>query len=75
MMSKLYEIAKSHSIEIEASLERYMKCGCGLCGTCAIDPNGELVCLDGPVFSSKQLEKLGDFGQFYRDSTGQKQKY
>jgi dihydroorotate dehydrogenase electron transfer subunit len=75
MMAKLHEIAKSHNIEIEASLERYMKCGCGLCGTCAIDPNGELVCLDGPVFSSKQLEKLDDFGQFYRDSTGQKKKY
>ncbi|MHA1905928.1 MAG: dihydroorotate dehydrogenase electron transfer subunit [Candidatus Thorarchaeota archaeon] len=75
MMSKLYEITKSSGIEIEASLERYMKCGCGICGTCAIDPNGELVCLEGPVFSSKQLEKLGDFGHSYRDSTGQKKQY
>jgi dihydroorotate dehydrogenase electron transfer subunit len=75
MMSKLNEIAKSEKIVIEASLERYMKCGCGLCGTCAIDPNGELVCVEGPVFSSEQLEKLGDFGHYYRDSTGQKKQY
>ena len=74
-MAKLYDIAKSSGIKIEASLERYMKCGCGLCGTCAIDPNGELVCLDGPVFSSEQLKKLGDFGHSFRDSTGQKKQY
>ncbi len=75
MMVKLHEIAKAQGIEIEASLERYMKCGCGICGTCAIDPNGDLVCLDGPIFSGKQLDKLGDFGHSYRDSTGQKKKY
>ncbi|MCK5150568.1 MAG: dihydroorotate dehydrogenase electron transfer subunit [Candidatus Thorarchaeota archaeon] len=75
MMAKLYEIAKSKGIEIEASVERYMKCGCGICGTCAIDPKGQLVCVDGPVFSSKKLDALGDFGRSYRDSTGQKKKY
>jgi len=75
MMAKLHEIARNQEILFEASLERYMKCGCGLCGTCGIDPNGELVCLDGPVFSGKQLEKMGDFGHSFRDSTGRKKQY
>lgn len=38
----------------EFSLERYMRCGIGVCGSCVID-NGLRVCADGPVFSGKQL--------------------
>ncbi|AKG90725.1 dihydroorotate oxidase B, electron transfer subunit [Geoglobus ahangari] len=38
----------------ELSLERYMRCGIGVCGSCVIE-NGLRVCADGPVFSGKQL--------------------
>jgi len=38
----------------EFSLERYMRCGIGVCGSCVIE-NGLRVCADGPVFSGKQL--------------------
>ncbi|MFW9931184.1 MAG: dihydroorotate dehydrogenase electron transfer subunit [Candidatus Thorarchaeota archaeon] len=72
MMAKLHQIAKKQNIRFEASLERYMKCGCGICGTCGMDPCGELVCIDGPIFSGEQLDKMSDFGHSYRDSTGQK---
>jgi dihydroorotate dehydrogenase electron transfer subunit len=72
MMKELHTIAKENEIAFEASLERYMKCGCGLCGTCGMDPNGELVCIDGPVFSGDQLTKMDDFGKSYRDSTGKR---
>lgn len=75
MTHKLYLLANEHNTEFEASLERYMKCGCGLCGTCGIDPYGELVCLDGPIFTGVQLGRMKDFGQFYRNSTGQKKQY
>ena len=75
MMSKLHHLAKRHKIGIEASLERYMKCGCGICGTCGIDPCGELVCIDGPIFSGEHLDKMNDFGRSYRDSTGQKKEF
>ena len=51
MMAGLHKIAKEQRISFQASLERYMKCGCGICGTCALDPTGDLVCIDGPVFS------------------------
>jgi dihydroorotate dehydrogenase electron transfer subunit len=70
MMYKLYEITKEKDMNFQASLERYMKCGCGICGTCAMDPSGILVCLDGPVLRNNQLAELDEFGQYHRDATG-----
>lgn len=75
MMVGLRRIAQENNMPFEASLERYMKCGCGLCGTCGMDPKGELVCIDGPVFSGDDLDKMTDFGQSYRDSTGKRMQY
>ncbi|MFW9957180.1 MAG: dihydroorotate dehydrogenase electron transfer subunit [Candidatus Odinarchaeota archaeon] len=75
MMAGLHKISMKAGIGFQASLERFMKCGCGLCGTCAMDPTGDLVCLDGPVFTGKQLEKLSDFGKYYRDQVGSKKKF
>jgi dihydroorotate dehydrogenase electron transfer subunit len=72
MMLGLYELAKSHNVTFQASLERFMKCGCGLCGTCALDPTGDLVCVEGPVFSGDQLSKITEFGKYHRDSMGLK---
>lgn len=70
MMKKVFEICESHRIECQASLERYMKCGFGVCGQCCIDD--QMVCKDGPVFNSEQLRKLTEFGVFERDKTGSK---
>ncbi len=72
MLFKLFQICRKHNIEFYASLERIMRCGCGICGLCALDPLGLLVCKDGPVFDSKQLNKIEDFGKFKRDFTGKK---
>ncbi|MFX1525413.1 MAG: dihydroorotate dehydrogenase electron transfer subunit, partial [Promethearchaeota archaeon] len=66
------EICEKWNIELQASLERIMRCGCGLCGLCAIDPLGLLVCKDGPIFKSELLKKMDDFGKFKRDFTGRK---
>ena len=41
---------------IFANLERYMKCGVGKCGHCNIGP--KYTCLDGPVFSYKEIKSL-----------------
>lgn len=38
-------------------LERHMKCGIGKCGHC--DIGGKFVCVDGPVFSYRQIKELG----------------
>ena len=42
--------------QIYTTLEKRMKCGIGICGRCNI--GGKLVCVDGPVFSNKQLKEL-----------------
>jgi len=72
MIFKVFQICERYSIKLQASLERIMRCGCGLCGLCAVDPLGLLVCKDGPVFDSKNLRQMGDFGKYKRDFSGKK---
>ena len=50
------------------SLERYMKCGAGVCGACMCDD--QRVCKDGPVFTGEQISKMKDFGNGRRDAAG-----
>jgi dihydroorotate dehydrogenase electron transfer subunit len=61
MMKIAVDICIKHNIPCEASLERFMCCGFGICGKCAI--NDKLVCVDGPVFSKEELAILPDFGK------------
>lgn len=42
--------------QIVTTLEKRMKCGVGLCGRCNIGT--KYVCVDGPVFTYKQLREL-----------------
>lgn len=71
MILKVFALAESHNVPFQASLERLIRCGIGLCGSCAF--GGYTVCRDGPVFSSRQLRQVaGEFGVFERDMTGKK---
>jgi dihydroorotate dehydrogenase (NAD+) catalytic subunit len=54
----------------QASIERMMKCGIGLCGSCCIDPTGDRVCVEGPVFEFDYLDNLKEFGSYKRDESG-----
>lgn len=72
MLYKVFQICERNQIEYFASLERIMRCGSGLCGLCAMDPLGLLVCKDGPIFGSEVLRELEDFGKFKRDFSGKK---
>lgn len=69
MMKKIFDYIKSNNIDIDAqfSLERYIKCGIGLCGSCVLDRYR--VCVDGPVFTLKELEDTS-FGLYKRDECG-----
>ncbi|MHA2315732.1 MAG: iron-sulfur cluster-binding protein, partial [Candidatus Hermodarchaeia archaeon] len=58
-------------IPLQVSLERYMKCGVGLCGHCVIDSKGRRVCHEGPVFDAKTLKNT-DFGRWTRNGTGKR---
>jgi len=63
MMKKVLEIAEIHNIPIQASLERKMKCGIGVCGSCCVGENNDIcVCKDGPIFNSQQLKNIPQFG-------------
>ena len=68
MLVALHRLCLEHDVPGQFSLERYMKCGFGICGQCALD--GLLVCQDGPVFTVEQLDGLRDFGSVHRSSTG-----
>ena len=72
MMKKLLDLSKN--IPFQASLERYMKCGIGICGQCCIG-EGLRVCKDGPVFDGKTLKKARDFSVYKRDAAGRKVKF
>lgn len=72
MVYEIFQICEKYHINVQASLERVMRCGCGLCGLCAVDPLGLLVCKDGPIFNSEALKEIQDFGKYKRDFTGRK---
>ncbi len=50
MLEAAYGLAQSHGLPCQLSYEAYMRCGIGVCGSCAV--GGCLVCRDGPVFSA-----------------------
>ncbi|MDI6889214.1 MAG: dihydroorotate dehydrogenase electron transfer subunit [Methanocellales archaeon] len=73
MMSRVLEMVKGANMasKTQFSLQRYIKCGMGICGTCSIDPSGLRVCVDGPVFSGETLID-SEFGRYARDASGRK---
>ncbi len=70
MMKLVVDAARERGIPVQASLERYMKCGIGICDACAFDDR--LVCVDGPVFTGSQLANSRDFGAFRRTKDGRR---
>lgn len=72
MMNAVGKIADSHNVELSLSVEKYMKCGLGVCGQCAIDHTGDLICKKGPVMSWDYVKKLSEFGKYHRDAQGKK---
>ena len=72
MMYHILQLGLKYGVEVQASLERWMKCGFGICGGCALDPSGLRVCKDGPVFSTDILKDIEGFGATTRDKSGAK---
>ena len=72
MMKKTVQISEELGVPSEVSIERYMKCGFGICGQCAIDEEGICLCKEGPIISGKRALSLTEFGRYRRDSTGKK---
>jgi len=70
MMEAVARLCERAGVSCEVSLERFMKCGFGVCGQCACDR--KLVCRDGCVFTGKEVLGFEDFGRFTRDAEGRR---
>ena len=70
MMKKVFDLCEQAGIECQASTERYMKCGIGICDVCSID--GYLCCKDGPIFGSEKLRNMSEFNTYHRNKAGVK---
>ena len=73
MMSKILEQCNNAGVDCQISMERYMKCGMGVCGQCAVDPLGLTVCRDGPVFDRKTANQITEFNKYKRNAFGQRE--
>ena len=72
MMKRVVEISSKNGVplnDIQVVVERYCKCGIGICGSC--DLGGYRSCIDGPVFTADQLRDTG-FGMHKRDNCGKR---
>jgi len=72
MMKAVGHVVDDAGVEAWLSMEKYMKCGIGVCGQCAIDDTGELVCTKGPVMSWTDVKDLPELGNYHRDAQGKK---
>jgi len=67
MLKAVQEFATAHQIPAQISVESYMGCGVGICQGCVVERNNgniseqsyhekySLVCIDGPVYQSKDV--------------------
>jgi dihydroorotate dehydrogenase electron transfer subunit len=58
MTRQVFNLTEKHHTQLEASFERLMRCGIGICGSCMIGKYR--VCKDGPVFNSRRLRQVKD---------------
>ena len=69
MMEKVVALAAKRGVPVFASLERYMKCGIGICDQCTLGP-GVRLCREGPILDGEQLKLCPEFGHEMRAPDG-----
>jgi len=75
MLKAASGVSSDKKIPSQLSLERYMKCGYGLCGNCTVDPLGIRLCIDGPVINNDICVQITEFGKYHRDGVGRKMSF
>jgi len=75
MLVSVSDLSFQQKIPSQLSLERYMKCGYGLCGNCVVDPLGIRMCTHGPVVDNVTCRKITEFGKCHRDALGRKHNF
>ncbi|MBW3581822.1 MAG: dihydroorotate dehydrogenase electron transfer subunit [Euryarchaeota archaeon] len=71
MMVKVAEAARRHGVPCQVSVERWMKCGVGVCGSCVMG-DGVRACVEGPCIPAEVAERLPDWGHYHRGPDGNK---
>ncbi len=71
MMKIIAQTCIKQNTACEVSIERYMKCGFGVCGQC-VSASGEKMCQTGPVVTAEKALTYEDFGVYHRGAEGQK---
>jgi dihydroorotate dehydrogenase electron transfer subunit len=72
MLRRIAELCHRYRVKCEISVERYMKCGFGVCGSCCVDSKGFPLCTKGTVLSGEEALKIEEFGQYHRDASGKR---
>ena len=72
MFVKVKELIDPLDIPYEFCMERYMKCGIGICGQCCLDGSGIRLCVEGPVLTKNELAKVTELGMKHRDASGRR---
>lgn len=70
MMVNVAKMTHDYNTPSQVSMERYMKCGFGICGQCCMDDSGLRLCKEGPVLTGKRALQHPEFGKYHRDSAG-----
>jgi dihydroorotate dehydrogenase (NAD+) catalytic subunit len=70
LIKHVMPVVKMCGISGQACIERMMKCGIGICGSCTMDDTGDRVCVEGPVFDLDYLGRVREFGHYKRDESG-----
>lgn len=72
MMRTVIDISDEHNTSCYVSVERYMKCGFGICGQCCVDDLGIRMCKEGPCMTKELAKRIKEFGHYHRDAMGRK---
>lgn len=75
MMKAVSDIAWAKKIPAQISVERYMKCGFGICGNCCVDDLGITTCQKGTIMDNKMVRQIKEFGTYHRDGVGRKHNF
>ncbi|MDP2624687.1 MAG: dihydroorotate dehydrogenase electron transfer subunit [Candidatus Peregrinibacteria bacterium] len=75
MMKAVSNLALEQNVPCQVSVERYMKCGFGMCGQCVIDDSGMATCMEGPVMDHVLAREQVEFGKYHRDRVGRKKNW
>ncbi|MDP2684612.1 MAG: dihydroorotate dehydrogenase electron transfer subunit [bacterium] len=75
MEKKIVDLCQAKNIPSQVSIERWMKCGFGICGQCCLDGSGARMCIEGPVVSGKYALAQEEFGNYHRLKSGKVEKF